>query len=293
MRYLDASKLILQLRYLGVEEGDTLFISGNLMNVGLFKGSREKNYRTWVELLLTVVGARGTIVLPAYSKLEYRWSMKDKFVYTKDSISESGSLVNAFIKYAPDFERSTHPATSCVAVGPLASQIVSDHSPDAPSYLPYQKIIKLGGKNLMLGTLDAKNAPMAFHAAQEVLGHTKTHPLNNMLCNKYIKDGRLERFILRDIGGCTRGIHKHWSKILSHCSSARVSFVGRSLSAIIDTRESFDFFKMLLSEAPYSIKCGDRLCISCYGRKVYNRNYSLYYLWRISHIFQRAVLFRK
>ena len=46
------------------------------------------------------------------------------------------------------------------------------------SYTPFKRIIELGGKNLMLGTINDDNAPMVMHYCQEQLGITKKRPFS-------------------------------------------------------------------------------------------------------------------
>ena len=257
------------LRGLGLDEGDLVFVSSDLMKVGYFNKDRETTMRDWVEMLLDVVGSDGTIVVPSYSPAHIRFIERSDFVFTKDSESESGSLARAFLS-SEGVVRGSHPTGSCIAIGPLARDIAGEHSVEDPAYKPYGKIIDHGGKNLMLGTVDTKNCPMSFHYAQQVLGHTRTHPLCGWLQTRYrTESDDIETFIVRDIGGCTRGVHKCWGHILARNG---VSFrqVGRSLSAVVDTQIAFDVLTMILKNNPKLIRCQNRNCISCYGRYRYN-----------------------
>jgi aminoglycoside N3'-acetyltransferase len=258
------------LEALGLRSGDTVFVSSDLMRVGYFNKSVDATMRDWMAIFEDILGSDGTIVVPCYSPSVIRYFQKNDFVFTRDSHSDSGSLANAYIKLAENAVRGTHPATSCIAAGHHARAIVAGHGPNSTAYQPYGKIIDLNGKNLMLGTIDEKNCPMPFHYAQEVLGHTRTHPLCGWLETAY-KDvnGDSQRYIVREIGGCTRGVHKTWGY---HLSRNAVTFgkVGRSLSALVDAKKSYDILLQVLETSPFLIRCDNKYCISCYGRFRYN-----------------------
>lgn len=295
MKLIKPSSVLSQLRSLGIAEGDLVFVSANLLNVGLFRGSRDHNLKTWVHLLTEVVGPNGTLVIPAYSPSYFIWQKPFRFIFTEKSSSESGSLPNAFIQYCQHVQRSTHPTCSCLAVGPLASEVLEQHTPDSSSYLPYKRVIELGGKNLMLGTLDTKNAPMTLHAAQEALGHTELHPFANLRRTVFSKGPTTIVYTIRDFGGCTRGFSSHWASFLSSTPSTRFTKVGNSYSALIDAEESYRYFISFLQHHPESIKCSNNLCISCYGRPLYNRFYLIFYIRKILAVAYSAFrgVFRK
>jgi aminoglycoside N3'-acetyltransferase len=166
-------EIINQLKSLGIKNGDTLFITADLLKVGLFIKDRDTTFRTWFDILISLVGEQGTLVVPAYTPTFFRFGKSKEFLFKHDSPSTSGSLSVAFSKVSGVL-RSTHPSNSCFAYGFNSDYILRDHNEFASSYLPYHKIIELGGKHLMLGCAnDAKLGLMTIHPAQEILGITK------------------------------------------------------------------------------------------------------------------------
>jgi len=267
---ISKDQIILELRRLGLVDGDVVFVSSDLMRVGYFNKDRDTTFRDWVDILVDAVGPTGTIVVPSYSPAHVRFIQRSDFVFSKDSVSDAGSLATAFLSSSRQVVRGAHPTSSCVAVGPLAQIIAGDHGVGEPAYKPYGKVIENGGKSLMLGTVDTKNCPMSFHYAQQELGHTRTHPLCGLLETRYRADsGEIERFIVREVGGCTRGVHNCWGYILAR-NGVAFKRVGRSLSALVDTRIAFDVFTHVLVNEPQLIRCTNNYCISCYGRYRYN-----------------------
>jgi aminoglycoside 3-N-acetyltransferase len=266
-------ELICQIKSLGLINGDIVFLAADLLNVGYFNNTRDNTYKDWVEILTTCVGEDGTIVLPSYTESFFRFNKDSNIIFdVKNNISSSGALSNAFLNYST-YKRSLHPTNSCIAVGKYADYILQDHDQNATSYLPYQRIIELGGKNLMLGAFsERKLAPMALHAAQEMLGYTKKHWMAGYYQTYYLDvNGNKHLFTRLDPGGCTSGAYK---LIGDHIVEGAIKFtmVGNSLSALIDTKKSFEIFVKMLKDNPSLLRCNDRLCNSCYGVELYNPN---------------------
>jgi aminoglycoside 3-N-acetyltransferase len=259
-----------EIKSLGVRSGDTVFLASDLLKVGYFSINREATLKNWVDLLIKVVGDDGTLVVPAYTSSFTIFNRKSNIIFSKQSATTSGSLSQAFQMH-PGVVRSTHPTNSCFAIGKYAKFVLDGHDENASSYLPYQKVIQLKGKNLMLGAIeDDKLAPMAMHCAQEALGLTKKHWLAKMLQAYYYDEhGVIRLFTRNDVGGCTSGGHK---ALGFHVIEKAIKFgkVGRALSALIDCEKSFTIFKRILTESPELLKCDKRKsCASCYGSPIY------------------------
>jgi aminoglycoside 3-N-acetyltransferase len=266
---ISKEKILDQLKSLVVVDGDVIFVASDLMKVGYFKKSREETLRDWINIFRELLGSNGTIILPTYSEVSFRFGRASSDIFTKDSESTSGSLANAYIRLVPDAIRSSHPIYSCIGVGPLANEL-RKHTVQSNAYDPYGIVIENGGKNLMLGTIDEVNCPITFHYAQQTLGHTITHPLRGFFKTSYIDaTGNTRVQILRELGGCTRGVHNAWGR---HLAKKAVVFgqVGRSLSGLVDASQSYKIFVDLLERQPELIRCDNDLCLSCYGRYCYN-----------------------
>ena len=52
---------------LGVRQGDVIFVTADLIQVGLFFKNRKETERAWVSLLNQAVGDEGTIIVAAYT----------------------------------------------------------------------------------------------------------------------------------------------------------------------------------------------------------------------------------
>ena len=282
--------IIAQIRDLGLERGDTVFVSSDLLRVGYFNKNQETTLCDWVEIFEELLGDEGTIVVPTYSPTFLRYFQKYDFVFTPDSDSVSGGLARAYIRHAQGAVRGRHPTNSCTSRGRHAELIAAADGPEFPKYSPYAKVVELGGKNLMLGTVDERNCPFTYHHVQENLGQTRGHPFSGLLETTYIDDsGNRKKYVMRELGGCTAGVHKSWGYHLA-ANAVRFGRVGRSLSALVDARKSAEVLQRVLVETPTLLKCDDYSCISCYGRFCYNRwGVLLYYPRQLPKLLSKAI----
>ena len=263
--------IISQIRDLGLERGDTVFVSSDLLRVGYFNKDQETTLCDWIDIFEELLGDEGTVVVPTYSPSFLRYFQKYDFVFTPERDSVSGGLARAYIRYARGAVRGCHPTNSCTSRGRHAKLIAASDGPEFPKYSPYAKVGEVGGKNLMLGTVDERNCPFTYHHVQEKLGQTRGHPFSGLLETTYIDAaGHRKRYIMREWGGCTAGVHKSWGYHLA-ANAVRFGRVGRSLSALVDAKKSTEVLQRVLVETPTLLKCDDYSCISCYGRFCYNR----------------------
>lgn len=263
--------ILADLNNLGVSSGDIIFISADLLKVGYFNQTTEQTYQDWVEIFRSLIGNTGTLVIPAYSSTFSRFRKRSDMVFNIHAVPSAGALSLAIHRFGKA-QRSLHPTNSCFAIGPMADFILRDHDHTASSYLPYHRVLELKGKNLMLGTLDKGNGPMAFHLVQEILGHTIGHPSNG-LRQTFFEDpltAEVKLFTRRDVGGCTRGLYNLIGQHLID-RAIKIGYVGRGLSATVDIEKSTRLIERVLKNNPNLIRCDHADCVSCYGRFVYNR----------------------
>lgn len=267
---LTSDKITEDIIKLGIKRSDVFFISADLLKVGYFNKTIDQTYKDWVEILYNLIQLDGTFVIPAYTPTFSRFRKNKNIVFNQDSEPNAGALSKAIFKFG-NAKRSSHPTNSCFAIGRHADYILNGHDKNASSYLPYERIVELGGKNLMIGSVDENNGPMAFHYVQEKLGHTYKHP-TRFLRQTYYEDPltfQKKIFTRKDVGGCTRGTHNLYGNHLIS-GAMKVDFVGKGLSACIDTKLSAEIIKKTLQNNPQLIRCEDKYCVSCYGRYVYN-----------------------
>jgi aminoglycoside 3-N-acetyltransferase len=257
------------IRNLGIKAGDTLYIAADLLEVGFFVRNLKQTYKEWVDLLLEIVGPSGTIIVPAYTNIFLRFKRDKNNIFDRFSKPNSGSLALAIL-HDERSVRSMHPTNSYLGLGLNAHFILDNHDHTKLSYYPIGKIVELGGKILMMGTIDKTNAPAVFHYAQEFLGHTMHHPYNG-LYQTYYKDtsGNIKLFTKHDNGGCSRGGYNLYGSLIVN-DAVRFGLIGNGKSSVSDAKKSFEIISEILRRKPEIVLCDDKFCTSCYGRWSYN-----------------------
>jgi aminoglycoside N3'-acetyltransferase len=256
--------IIQDLMSIGIKQGDLLFITADLLKVGLVNKKRSLLESQWIDILKTCVGPNGTIIVSSNTPTFFKFKKNSNIIFERFAKSTSGSLSNIFINQR-DFIRSKHPSNSYVGFGPLAAEILSNHDEKSLSYDPIGEIIKLGGKNLMLGTVDNKNAPMVMHYCQQVLKLTTLNPLLGMFQSYYFdENNKLKIFTVNDAGGCSSGGKNLFGQLIIN-NSCVIGKIGNALSCLIDSKESYRIILKSLTDNPSLILCDNLNCLSCYG----------------------------
>jgi aminoglycoside 3-N-acetyltransferase len=269
-----------QLAALGVCKGDVLFVTADLLRVGLFFKNRSETMRAWVDLLTQAVGYEGTVVAAAYTPVFFRLRKDARVLFTLDASTTAGALPTALLS-DPRSLRSHHPSNSCVAIGREAEEILRGHDQNSLSYSVLGQIVQRGGKHLMLGTMDRKNAPLGLHYAQELLGITKTEPTVGMFQTYYLDaSGQPQLFTKWDVGGCSRGGYKMLGHLLLE-GAMTLGRVGNAQTALIDAQKSTSIAQIALAADRRAFICDDPWCTSCRGR------------WSVSGLTTPAFYFKK
>lgn len=254
-----------QLVSLGVRQGDVLFVTADLMQVGLFFKSRSDTMRAWVNLLCQAVGEQGTIIVAAYTPVFFRFKKNARVVFTPQAATTAGALSNALLRDGRSV-RSRHPTNSCVGIGRDAKEILKGHDQNSLSYSVLGEVVKRGGKHLMLGTVDRMNAPLGLHYAQELLGITKTEPTVGMFQSYYVDEsGQQKLFTKWNVGGCSRGGFKLFGHLLVD-DAISLGRVGQSQAALIDAKKSTTIALNALAADRSAFVCDNTTCLSCRGR---------------------------
>lgn len=260
----DEDKIQSQLEKLGVAHGDILFISCNLLKLGIYETSIEVTVRKWIALLQSAVGNGGTLVIPTYTPTFWRFRKNPNIVFTGQSSTTSGALSQGFLRL-PRHKRSRHPTHSIATIGQHASQLVANHHPSSMSYEVYDEVLKLGGKSIMMGTLGPGNAPYTYQLARHDLGIARSHPYAGLTQSYYIDDGGRKRLFTRDdFGGCVTGAGTAYDDLIEN-NAMVISDLGNGQAALVDGQRSYSVYSHLFRNLPKRTQCNDRSCATCFG----------------------------
>lgn len=169
--HVTRAQLASDLRALGVQPGDVLFVHSSLKSLGFVEGGPQ----AVIDALRDAVGADGTLLLPAYwipgGTLLATCELPDYVFDVREHGTHMGALPATLLAQA-GVCRSVHPTHSCAALGPLAAYLTEAHH-RAPSVFgdgsPWQRFAALKqGKVLGLGI---SMGPVTFyHRLEDEMG---------------------------------------------------------------------------------------------------------------------------
>lgn len=168
--HVTAAQLTADLRKMGIQPGDILFIHSSLKSLGYVDGGP----KAVIQGLLDAVGPEGTLLLPTYympgGSILGTCQLEGYVFDPRIHGTNMGALPDAFLQF-PGVERSIHPTHSVSAIGKHAKYLTDAHHL-APSVFgngsPWQRFHELNGTVLGIGI---SMGPVTFyHLLEDTLG---------------------------------------------------------------------------------------------------------------------------
>ena len=247
-----------QLLRLGVQPGDTLLARAALQRLGL-RGPRDE----FLQTLLELIGPEGTLVSLAFTPSDLLWRLDRHPPFSPEIRSYAGAFPNSMLAQ-PQAQRSQHPQASFVAIGPAAHEILADHGPNAPAYLPMQRLVALKAKMLVVGCVDTSPGFTTAHWAEYQLGlHRRVMFPSWMAASRYLDaNGEVKTFLRRDPGLCSRSFWKYYGPYVK-AGVLSTGAVGSTHGVLAPAAECHAIEYGLLSQDPAFSVCDDYACAAC------------------------------
>lgn len=228
-------ELVEDLKRIGIEKGDIVLVHSSLSSIGYVPGGAE----TVIDSLIESVGESGTIVVPTITGQLYD-SPENPPSFSRDKPCWTGTIPETLRKRKEAY-RSLHPTHSVAAIGRLAREITEGHENSLTPCgegTPFLKIPNLNGKILFLGvTLDSNTT---FHAVEELSKlyyHLQPEPT---ICKIDINGRKIERKFYLHAYGTPRSFGEKERDLLE-AGIARVGYIGRARSILVDARKMVEF----------------------------------------------------
>jgi aminoglycoside 3-N-acetyltransferase len=268
MRELDEpitrERLAADLRAMGVERGSMLYVGGNCREIGSLTPPFNE---TLIGGLVDAVGESGTIVVPAFTRLNLRWAKK-KATFTPTSRSYAGRLAHAALAH-PGHVRSTHPSHSFVAIGKDALSLLADHDETRLAHEPIRKLVDADAPGIFIGCNGAGNGFSTAHLAQQDLGLSRRHYTKLLYEAWILRDGRQICWRPREDPGCSQGFHKLYGHYLQD-RNLSTGYIGNAFTLRVRLRQAYAVDLAVLSRDPLAVLCDDKACVSCRILRGYN-----------------------
>lgn len=248
MKTISREQLVLDLRRLGVREGDCVMLHSSLSHLGWVDGGAE----TVVEAFLEAMAPGGTLVTPAFT--EGAWTEHLAMPDCRDACpqtfcpsrwpSHEGAIPNAALKREGRL-RSCHPTHSWVANGARAEDVLRDNA-NSPTPCgrgnPFEAVCDLDGCIVTLGV--GMNTVTLWHYFEDLLDAPYMgfyHDAERHL--SYCTAGRRIQY---EFPGVMQEVVRA-SGIMTEAN------VGRATSGLIRSRTFRSFLATIITDDPYCL----------------------------------------
>lgn len=152
----------------GLKSGDHVLVHSSLSKIGYLEDGAD----TFINALIEVVGADGTVLMPTSPNNVYQlnYIRNTPFFNVLNSPSKTGKITEVF-RQRPDAVRSLHPTEPVSAVGKLAKELTKDHFNQITPYndkSPFYKLAQFGGKIMYVG-VGLSQAGTSLHTLEDAV----------------------------------------------------------------------------------------------------------------------------
>ena len=262
---LSIESIVSDLRRMGINAGDTLFLRADIGSVGRISKSEAQTYHPFLEALLETVGPEGTIVSLAYTPSYFLRAPRDK-AFDRHTKSTAGALPNMMLSHSDHF-RSGHPTNSVVAIGRNAEFLTEGLGPNSPAYEPIRRIVELDAKMLLVGIAESSPGFTTAHLAEYDLGLHRRVIFPQLLRTYYRgENNSIHLFKRNDAGLCSFSFAKFYSEYIKN-GLLVTGNVGSSYSIMLGARAAYDLERSILKDQPRFNICGHSYCVTCNARR--------------------------
>jgi aminoglycoside 3-N-acetyltransferase len=148
---LSKEELIIQLRNLGICEGDDVLIHASFSKIGLVNDGADG----FIDAILEIIGGTGNLLMPSSSnpalQIDY---LKNTAVFDAKNDPSMMGILSETLRKRVGARRSLHPTESVVCLGPDAHDYTANHHLQLTAYStesPWFKVAHKKGKILFIG----------------------------------------------------------------------------------------------------------------------------------------------
>jgi len=158
---INRQQLVLDLKNIGIRKGDILLAHSSLSRMGHIEGGAD----TVIDALWEALGEKGTLLMPSFQSGGEHQILRQSCIFDlRTSPSEMGLITETF-RLRKGVIRSLSPTHCTAGYGAHAEEILKDHQFCTVSVgkgSPYEKLIKMNGKILLLGVGHGNNTSLHY-----------------------------------------------------------------------------------------------------------------------------------
>ena len=244
---------------LGVASGDVIFVRAATRAV--LPESRGASVLLR-DALLDAVGEDGSVVALTFTASQPVWVRERRAVFTVQSPTTVGGFASAVLADSRT-RRSRHPLNSISVIGPASAHLIAGHDRRERAFSWIERLIECGGKQLLIGCVDASPGFSTVHYAQEQLGLSSRTLFRGVFgCFVEEEDGSTTWFAPKDCAGCSLGFWRMYGHYV-RAGILHASYVGSAYSILASAADAFHLDKEILAANPRELLCGRAGCLRC------------------------------
>lgn len=238
----------------GLQDGDVVYLSTQLFGIGLLKDafSRQEYLEAIYTALVSVIGSKGTLVVPTFTQQVGRFG----YPFILEETESLTGIFGEYVRMRPDSIRSLHPVFSVSAIGPQAQAICSDISPVAfGKDSAFDRLIDLGAKAVCIG-FDYYSGHIVSLMHLVETSFAVPYYYNKLICSSvYVNNSLIKKpFVInvKYLGMNCEFDFKQYIDRLEQKGEIRAAEIGRGFVYAVDAKVMFDEGISLLKTDVYS-----------------------------------------
>jgi len=254
--------LINDIKNIGVNKGDIIYIHSSLKSIGWI----EDGIDTLTEAFLDALGDEGTLAVPTHTLafVERHVPPYDP----KETPTSLGAYPDAVWRH-PLAKRSAHATHSSAAIGAKADFLTENHDPtNALGYdSPIYKMVRSKGKILLIGVSQISNTTV--HLAESLAApYCKLHYDSSWGDTTHTKlpDGTVKTYKQMEFPGCSSNFDQI-EKYLINTGVIKFGKIGNAESRLIDAAGMIEIVCGLIRNQPDILLCDNPKCPCCPPRR--------------------------
>jgi aminoglycoside N3'-acetyltransferase len=257
---ISSEKILEDLKNIGIEKGDILFLHSSLKSIGYVIGGSD----AVVGAILKAIGHTGTLIVPTYSMkgTMFNTCLDEDFIFDPRTDTKGLSAIPNSVLKCDNVEISIHPTHCVSAIGKDAKFITEAHHKAESTFgkdSPWERFMRLNGKLFGLGV---SMGPITFYHVLQDLEPDK-YPLPVRMKKTYLLkcrnwkgevievpvnplDPKFTKFRIDNIS--RDDLREYFFKEFSEQKILRIGYIGMAKSWIASSKAFYDHLKNLRDE---------------------------------------------
>ena len=270
--------LVLDLKNIGIQQGDALFLRISYKAVGKTEGGPQ----TVIDAIMDCIGPEGTIIAAAFPQRQsFRYLSKKKIYKPGENLTTG--IIPKLLSKMPGARFSTHPTSPFVCIGNLAKELTDNHTPMKHNFALIENAIELSSPKCLRigGSVLVGTTHIAF---SEGLKRNHQYHLRKPEGIYYQSDDGKWKFQYQEMSFfCKEGYENFCNSHIYTDPEALVGigYVGQGEAFLTDMRKTLEIEKKLIIPDPQILLCNNPECLHCRSAYSYSEYSPMLFIFKL------------